>query len=76
MVTRQPLGVIAGSSTAPCLLIDVHLLLCFSPLWWVFLMPVIAGQREAVKEIVQARLVEKQAGVWLCYRGNNTFASQ
>lgn len=32
VVTMQPLGVIAGSATAPSFLIDVHLLLCFSPL--------------------------------------------
>lgn len=39
-------------------------------------MTVTAGQREAVKEIVQARLVERQAGVWLCHQGSNSFASQ
>lgn len=32
VVTMQPLGVTAGSTTAPSLLSDVHLLLCFSPL--------------------------------------------
>lgn len=39
----------------------------FSLLGWVFLVSVTAGQGEALKEIVQVRLVEKQPGTWVCY---------
>lgn len=39
-------------------------------------MPVIAGHRESIKEIVQAGFVGEQAGVWLCYQGSSTSASR